>query len=351
MILHSLCRLRLAPRIDDEWECEILFTHPPREERTRATILDTVLALQDLPNRPSTIHIRGDPSAETLRKEFPIGTGLRIDACIKRAEKFETRGDGLLFSLDTSNEYAAYRSYQVGFCYVTVLKKNEPVLVGVTEKKSARLAEKHTWMRLACSIYAMDNGFLGNRIKYLEIAMQKYLQLPITVAVKTGLYIGMVLMEHSRELQAIYYLRMALFFEPGLPKAEQKVEELDQRIQLDTRLKDRLAGAFDLIMTPVRHRTHRRMSRSEQRQRFELDTEERDLVAAITRVKDAGLPRYVPADDEQNNTGQPIPMTSFPEISSLVALVRKRSRDAGRELVWDEVWQELISVALGSIML
>ncbi|KAI4115955.1 MAG: hypothetical protein LQ345_003544 [Seirophora villosa] len=197
----------------------------------------------------------------------------------------------------------------------------------------------------------MDNGFLGNRIKYLEIAMQKYLQLPITVAVKTGLYIGMVLMEHSRELQAIYYLRMALFFEPGLPKAEQKVEELDQRIQLDTRLKDRLAGAFDLIMTPVRHRTHRRMSRSEQRQRFELDTEERDLVAAITRVKDAGLPRYVPADDEQNNTGQPIPMTSFPEISSLVALVRKRSRDAGRELVWDEVWQELISVALGSIML
>lgn len=349
MILHTLCRLSLAPHIGDEWECEILFAHPPKGGKSRATILDTVLALQDYPNRPSTMHVRGDPSTGTLREEFPIGTGLQIDACIKRAEKFETSGDELLFSLDASNEYAAHRSYEAGFSYVSVLKKDEPLLVGVTEKNAVRLAEKHTSMRLACLIYAMNNGFLGDRTKYLEFAMQKYLQHPNAVAVKASLYLGMVLMQHSRELQAIYYLRMALFLEPGLPKAEQKADELYHRIQLDPRMKDRLAGAFELIMTPVRHRPHAHMSRSEQHRRFELDREERDLVAAITRVRDAGLPD-VP-DDEQD-TGQPIlPMTSFPEISSLVALVRKRSRDAGKELVWDEVWQELVSVALSSVVL
>ncbi|KAL8962550.1 MAG: hypothetical protein Q9193_001057 [Seirophora villosa] len=337
--------------VDCPSNCEIVFPHPPKGGKSRATILDTVLALQDYPNRPSTIHIRGDPSVKPLREDFPIGTGLQIDACIKRAEKFESSGDELLFSLETSNEYAAYRSYEAGFSYVSVLKQDEPLLLGVTEKNAVRLAEKHTWMRLACLIYAMNNGFLGDKTIHLEIAMRKYLQHPIAVAVKASLYLGMVLMQHSRELQAIYYLRMALFLEPGLPKAEQKADELYHRIQLDTRMKDRLAGAFELIMTPVRHhRPHARMSRSEQHLRFELDREERNLVAAITRVRDAGLPD-VP-DDEQNNTGGRIlPMTSFPEISSLVALVRKRSRDAEKGLVWDEVWQELVSVALSSVVL
>ncbi|KAL9011100.1 MAG: hypothetical protein Q9173_004026 [Seirophora scorigena] len=336
-----LCRTRLAPRIGDEWECGIMFALSPKEEKSRATILDAFLTLQDYLNRPSVMHILGNPSAESLREEFPIGKGLPIDACIKRAEKFETSGDGLLFSLDASKEYAAYRSYRVGFSYVAALIPKEPLLVGVTKRKSARLAEKHSWMRLACSIYAMNNGLLGHRIRYLEVEMQDYLQLPIAVAVKTSLYLGMVLMQHFKELQAIYYLRMALFLEPGLPKADQKVDELYQRIQLDTRMKDRLAGTFKLIMTPVRHQTHGLMSRSEQRQRLKLDREERDLVAAITRVRDAGLPQA--PGDEQNTCG-PIPMTSFPDIPSLVALVKKRSKDAGTELAWDEVWQELISI-------
>ncbi|KAL8986566.1 MAG: hypothetical protein Q9177_004158 [Variospora cf. flavescens] len=141
------------------------------------------------------------------------------------------------------------------------------------------------------------------------------------VLIKASLYMGIVLMQHSKELQAMYYFRVALQGKPGWIAADRKVDELYQRIQQDARLKARLAVTFELILAPVRHRTHEILASCESHRRLYFDPVEMDLVKAITRMNDVRLAQLWLSEQ---SPGGPIPMTDFPHLSSVLALAKRR---------------------------
>lgn len=192
---------------------------------------------------------------------------------------------------------------------------------GVTREKLTRLKIIQNWMRLACAIHFMNNGPLNVGIMIYDKLFERTVQMSHEVLIKASLYMGIVLMQHSKELQAMYYFRVALQGKPGWIAADRKVDELYQRIQQDARLKARLAVTFELILAPVRHRTHEILASCESHRRLYFDPVEMDLVKAITRMNDVRLAQLWLSEQ---SPGGPIPVTDFPHLSSVLALAKRR---------------------------
>ncbi|KAL9019991.1 MAG: hypothetical protein Q9185_002781 [Variospora sp. 1 TL-2023] len=246
-----------------------------------------------------------------------------MDACISRAATFEAHGDKLLFSLDPSQEFAAFRSYFDGEFYLSTLTMSRQYLRGITTEKLTRLDIILNWMRLACAIHCMNNGPLIVGIMIFERLFKRTIPMPREVFMKASLYMGIVLMQHSKELQAMYYFRVALQGKPGWVAANRKVDELYQRIQHDARLKARLAVTFELILAPVRirHQMHEIHASCESHRRVYFDPVDIHLIEAITRMNDVRLTQLWL---HEQSPGGPILLTNFPHLPSVVALAKRR---------------------------
>ncbi|KAL8897495.1 MAG: hypothetical protein Q9207_007190 [Kuettlingeria erythrocarpa] len=289
LTLQLLCLSRDITQFSATWTCDLRFSLSTKTRKYGGVLIDGLLGLQSWLSRPLTISISGlDHPALNSLSEFASETGrLRFDDCFAHASTLEAHADSLLFgSGDLNNEFLAFKYFYMGAAYVASLECKRRLHLRVTPEKLNSLKAKRLWLNLACAIYMMNNSLISPVAGFSFYRSELLSRLPVEVVAKSSLYLSLVLMRHHKELQAIYYLRMALLASPGWPAAQKQVEQLRCRIQVDPAMKCRVSKAFEAVLTSVYHHKRRTLTQSEWILESGLRSKETKLAATVTRVEE-----------------------------------------------------------------
>ncbi|KAI4139299.1 MAG: hypothetical protein L6R39_006367 [Caloplaca ligustica] len=312
------------------WECGLGFSRSFKSKTHRAALIDGFLGLQHLVRLPRfQVYGLTGPEANLLSVLWTGEAFLHIDECIAHASAFEDRGDNLLTSGDSNNEFLAYKNFYEGELYLASFGKNREftMLRGYTPKKLCTLTHKLAWMKLACAVYQMNHGPLVDGIESGTWWLRSYPLSSAKYSAKFGYYIGSVLMRHSKELQAIFYFSMALRARPGWDAVERKVDELKQRMQADFTLRSRIEMPFDLVLSPVCKKPCRILTD------WEWAVESRDRVIhhakIITRLKQLDWARLWDYGDPANGR---VPNISYVDLEGLKVMAKMTGKADWRDL-------------------
>ncbi|KAL9025989.1 MAG: hypothetical protein Q9196_005280 [Gyalolechia fulgens] len=254
------------------WSCDIRFQLLFKQQKYRAELIDGLAGLRG-PRPLSSGTIRGlEPSVSRAMLET-FGTRTpHFNQCIDRASAFESRGDLLLESAERKDEFLAYKNFHEGATYIRGIfqrpgwRRN---FSGHNPYNVALLIEKHAWMSRACALYMINNGPLDHGLKCLDACLLYWPNMThILTFAKWACYYGRVLLDHGYELQAIYYLMMALRLRPAFPAATNQARKLEQRMPLMPPEKaGEVSEAFRIVLKPLMNGRNARMT-------YENDDEE-----------------------------------------------------------------------------
>ncbi|KAI4179551.1 MAG: hypothetical protein LQ346_007172 [Caloplaca aetnensis] len=324
LTLQLLCLSRDAPRFSSTWTCDLRFNLSATHSKYEGALIDGLLGIQSWLTRPVAITISGlDHPALSDLSDFASENGrLRFDDCFAHASTLEARGDSLLESGDLNNELLAYKYFYTGAAYVASLEGKRRFHKRITPEKLTSLQNKRLWLDLACSIYVMNNNPISPVAGFSFYRSELLSRLPVEVVAKSSLYLALVLMRHHKELQTIYYLRMALLACPGWPAAQRKVEELGRRILTDRAMKCRISKAFEAVLSSVYHQRCRTFTQSEWIQESRLRSKETKLAATVTRVEEFS---WLSLWDYGDPVKGFLPHLSYTSIGGLLAMAELKA--------------------------
>ena len=235
--------------------CIFSFNLSFRQTRHQRTLFDGLAGLRGIPLTLLEKTEGLDPLGHQHLSSLFEQRYLRIYEFITRALAFESRGNDLLISADPDNEFIAYKNFLEGATYFEgFMHEDRPhhLLGRCSEETLQFLEDKQVWMNMACALYLIDRGSLRIGAKCFDKWVNKGKRRSVMSFARFGYYYGRVLLRHSYERQAIFFLMLALRARPGWPPAESKAYELSQRIKLMPEVKGkRISSVFKTVLAPL----------------------------------------------------------------------------------------------------
>ncbi|KAL8993734.1 MAG: hypothetical protein Q9188_007250 [Gyalolechia gomerana] len=272
------------------WSCDLRFQLLFKHEMYRHTLIDGLIGLRG-PKPLFRGKVRGlEPSVARVMSETFETRTRHISECIVRASAFESRGDLLLESADRNDEFLAYKTFSEGATYIGGIFQQAGWYLNFRDHSIERvrlLIQKQSWMNYACALYLINNGPLDYGLISLDACFTAWptIRDPIILA-KWKYYYGRVLLEHRYEMQAIYYLMVALRLRPVFPAVRNQARELERRMRLMPPEKAKeVSEAFRLVLKPILDHGNRELTMEEYNGRGESEVgEEIKLAREITKV-------------------------------------------------------------------
>ncbi|KAL8935133.1 MAG: hypothetical protein Q9216_005571 [Gyalolechia sp. 2 TL-2023] len=250
------------------WSCDLRFQLLFKHNIHRHTLVDGLLGLRG-PKPLVHSKVRGlGPSVSMAMSEIFQTRTQHISACIDRASAFESRGDLLLESGNRSDELLAYKNFREGVTYLNGMFQQAGWYHYFRDhsiESMKQLGLKHSWMSHACALYLINSGPLDIGLISLDACFTAYWpKMPDIVVAKWKYYYGRILSEHGYELQAVYYLMIALRLCPHFPAVRNQARKLQQRMQFmaPEKAKD-VSEAFKVVLKPTLDGGNRKLTMEE----------------------------------------------------------------------------------------